>query len=286
MAAAFALRPPSRRRQPRYQTAVPVEITVLRSGVPRSFPGRTVEVGIGGLSLVVAADLFAGEPVGVVLELPGSSEPIRTRGRVCYQDRLRGGIQFVLPSRVQGDSIHQWAVRTQATAVSKSEFQRPEPQAPRFLDSTERRSPVSELPRRKRWLPVAATLGILAVAGTIALALWAWHPAQTPTSVSSPPISTRVIVPSEIMRSQILHRTVPEYPEAARRGGIEGVVALVVVIDKSGRVIELRPMSGPQVLSEAAGKAVQQWRFAPFLVGGEPVEVETTIDVGFRLTDK
>ena len=285
MAVAFALPTPSRRRQARYQTAVPVEITVLRSGVPRTFPGRTVEVGTGGLSLVVAADLFAGEPVGVVLELPGGGEPIRSRGRVCYQDRLHGGIQFVLPSRVQGDLIQQWAVRTQATAVSKVELQRPEPQAPRFLDPTGRHSVATEL-HRKRWLPVSAAVGVLAVAGLLALGIWALHPARTPASASSHPISTRVIVPPEIMRSQVLQRTVPEYPEAARRGGIEGVVALVVVVDKSGRVIELRPLSGPQVLLEAAEKAVQQWRFAPFLVGGEPVEVETTIDVGFRLTDK
>jgi TonB family protein len=262
-----------------------VEITVLRSGVPQSFPGRTLEVGLGGLSLVVAADLFAGEPVGVVLTLAGG-ESIRSRGRVCYQDRLRGGIQFVLPSRLQSDSIHQWALKTQATLVSKPEFQRPEPQAPRFLDSVEPFEPMPETTGRKRWLPLAATLGVLAVAVVVALALWAWHPARTPASAASRPISTRVIVPSEIMRSQILYRTVPEYPETARRNGIEGIVALAVVVDKSGRVVELRPMGGPPVLSEAAAKAVQQWRFAPFLVGGEPVEAETTIEVGFRLTDK
>jgi protein TonB len=87
------------------------------------------------------------------------------------------------------------------------------------------------------------------------------------------------------MRSQVLTRTVPDYPEAARRSGLEGVVMLVVVVDKTGRVTEVRPISGPEILSDAAAKAVKQWRFAPFLVGGEPMEVETTIDVGFRLTD-
>jgi TonB family protein len=257
---------------------------VLRSGVPRTFPGRTVEVGTGGLSLVVAADLFAGEPVGVVLELPGGGEPIQSRGRVCYQDRLHAGVQFVLPSRVRVDLIQQWAVTTQATAVSKVEIQRSEPQAPRFLDRSEPHSVAPEL-RRKRWLPVSAAVVVLTVAGLLALSLWALRPARTPASASHL-ISTRIIVPPEIMRSQVLQRTVPEYPEAARRNGIEGVVALVVVVDKSGRVIELRRLNGPQVLLEAAEKAVQQWRFAPFLVGGEPVEVETTIDVGFRLTDK
>lgn len=284
MAVALALRPPSRRRQPRYQTAVPVEITVLRSGVPRSFPGRAVDVGIGGLGLVVAVDLFAGESVGVVLSLPDGSEPIRTRGRVSYQDRLRGGIQFVLPSRVQSDQIYHWALRTQPPLVSRVEFQHAQPQAPRFLEAAPEEALIEE-PRSRKWQHSPVALGVLGML-LLALAVWIWQANRAPKPVASPALSARVIVPSEIMRSQIVARTVPDYPEAARRSGIEGVVALVVVIDKSGQVVEVRPLSGPPLLSEAAGKAVKQWRFAPFLVGGEPMEVETTIDVGFRLTDK
>jgi TonB family protein len=261
-----------------------VEITVLRSGVPRSFPGRAVDVGIGGLGLVVAVDLFVGEPVGVVLSLVESNEPIRTRGRVSYQDRVRGGIQFILPSRGQSDLIHNWAVRTQATPISRVEFQPPavEAEAPRFLNV----APVSESVAEPRtsWalrVPIAvAVLGVALVVGGI----WAWQANRKATIVPHS-VSTRVIVPSEIMRAQVVARTVPGYPEAARRGGIEGVVALAVVIDKTGRVTEVRPISGPALLAAEASKAVKQWRFAPFLVAGEPMEVETTIDVGFRLTD-
>jgi TonB family protein len=130
-------------------------------------------------------------------------------------------------------------------------------------------------------VPIAvAVLGVALVVG----GMWAWQ-ANRKATVVPHSVSTRVIVPSEIMRAQVVARTVPDYPEAARRSGIEGVVALAVVIDKTGRVTEVRPISGPALLAAEAGKAVKQWRFAPFLVAGEPMEVETTIDVGFRLTD-
>jgi len=285
MAVAFALCPPSRRRQPRYQSSVPVEITVLRSGVPRSFPGRAVDVGIGGMGLVVAVDLFVGEPVGVVLSLVENNEPIRTRGRVSYQDRVRGGIQFILPSRGQSDLIHNWAVRTQAPSISKVEFQPSavETQAPRFLNVATVSETV-DAPRSIKALRVPIALAVLGLALVIA-GIWTWQANRNVKAVAPHSVSTRVIVPSEIMRAQVVARTVPDYPEAARRSGIEGVVALAVVIDKTGRVTEVRPISGPALLAAEAEKAVKQWRFAPFLVGGEPMEVETTIDVGFRLTD-
>src|ERR1700740_2208657 len=64
-------RPPlGRRVAPRRRVAVPVNVTVLRSGVPDAVPGRSVDVGEGGLGAVLAAELFPGELVGVEFRLP------------------------------------------------------------------------------------------------------------------------------------------------------------------------------------------------------------------------
>jgi TonB family protein len=75
----------------------------------------------------------------------------------------------------------------------------------------------------------------------------------------------------------------PNYPEVARLAGIEGDVTLRVLIGEDGTVRDLRPVVGPPVLSRAAMRAVEQWRYAPALVDGHPVEVVTTVTFAFHL---
>lgn len=78
-------------------------------------------------------------------------------------------------------------------------------------------------------------------------------------------------------------RVQPVYPVLARQSGIQGVVVLHAIIDRDGRVSELRVISGHPLLVKAAIDAVNQWRYQPTLLNGEPVEVETTITVSFVL---
>ena len=82
----------------------------------------------------------------------------------------------------------------------------------------------------------------------------------------------------------LVHQVAPVYPETARRLEIQGSVVLKAVIDKAGRINSLQPISGPPELIPAAVGAVQQWRYKPYLVNGEPVEVQTEITVNFRLS--
>ena len=78
-------------------------------------------------------------------------------------------------------------------------------------------------------------------------------------------------------------RVQPVYPVLARQSGIQGVVVLHAIIDRDGRVSELRVISGHPLLVKAAIDAVNQWRYQPTLLNGQPVEVETTITVSFVL---
>src|SRR4029077_9474078 len=82
---------PSRRRVPRFQMQAPLDITVLRSGIPDTVPGRSVNVCERGISAMLAGELIAGETVGIEMQLPTVSAPLRTRAMVRYQDRLRCG---------------------------------------------------------------------------------------------------------------------------------------------------------------------------------------------------
>jgi protein TonB len=90
--------------------------------------------------------------------------------------------------------------------------------------------------------------------------------------------------PSRMMEGNLVHRVQPEYPAIARSAGIQGSVVLQAVISKNGTIGNLRVVSGHPVLVRAAVAAVMQWRYRPYFLNGEPIEVETQITVNFTLS--
>jgi protein TonB len=76
----------------------------------------------------------------------------------------------------------------------------------------------------------------------------------------------------------------PEYPHVAKVAHVEGTVVLEAVIGKDGAVKDLRAVSGPPMLANAAIAAVKQWRYKPYYLNGQPTEVDTTIKVNFKLS--
>src|SRR5713226_6033768 len=86
---------PSRRRGLRYRVQAPLDVTVLRSGIPDTLPGRSVNLGEGGVAAMLAGELLPGEAVGVEIQLPMTSDPVRTRALVRHHDKLHAGMEFV-----------------------------------------------------------------------------------------------------------------------------------------------------------------------------------------------
>jgi protein TonB len=86
-----------------------------------------------------------------------------------------------------------------------------------------------------------------------------------------------------VMAGNLLSRTLPQYPAIPREAHIQGIVVLQATISKTGLIENLRVISGPPMLRQAAIDAVQTWRYKPYLLNGDPVEVETTINVVFNL---
>src|ERR1700685_2692476 len=86
---------PGRRRGLRYRVQAPLDVTVLRSGIPDTLPGRSVNLGEGGLAAVLAGELLPGEAVGVEIRLPLAGGRLRARALVRHHDRLRSGMEFV-----------------------------------------------------------------------------------------------------------------------------------------------------------------------------------------------
>lgn len=90
-------------------------------------------------------------------------------------------------------------------------------------------------------------------------------------------------ITSRVMAGNLLLKTLPQYPAIARAAHIQGIVVLQATISKTGLIENLRAVSGPTWLRQAAIDAVQTWRYKPYLLNGDPVEVETTINVVFNL---
>ena len=82
---------------------------------------------------------------------------------------------------------------------------------------------------------------------------------------------------------QVLSRTAPEYPAAARDAGVEGQVIVTAHVDRTGRVVEARVLKSVHMLDAAAIACVRRWRFTPARSGGEPVEVWVGVPVTFAL---
>ena len=86
-----------------------------------------------------------------------------------------------------------------------------------------------------------------------------------------------------VMQGQIINRTQPVYPPIAKAAHVGGTVVLHAIISKTGSIENLTAISGPPMLQGAAIDAVRQWRYKPYLLNGDPTEVDTTITVNFNL---
>ena len=73
------------------------------------------------------------------------------------------------------------------------------------------------------------------------------------------------------------------YPAIAKAAHVEGTVVVTAMIDKTGRIVGAQVTSGPAMLRAAAIDAVREARYRPYLLNGEATEVETTVQVNFRL---
>ena len=111
------------------------------------------------------------------------------------------------------------------------------------------------------------------------------------------PVITLVVVPparvappkpvpvsSGVSEGLLVRRVQPSYPPLARAARISGGVLLQAVIGKDGTIRQLQVVSGHPMLVQSALEAVRQWRYKPYLLNGEPVEVDTQVTVNFTLT--
>ena len=270
------------RRVSRHALAIPVDVTVLLSGVPNNIPGRSLDLGEGGMLAVLAAEFRPGDSVGLEFRLPDVSAPLRAKAVVRHQAQLQCGFEFLGLSQDQQASIRYWARRrtqaqpeTQLSETPSSQSPAPKAHSPKTLPAT-----------LHRVLRIA--LLILVAVGAVGWWQWyrAWHEleARIPRRISAKESSTapqRATVPAEVMQQLITHKVDPIYPEAMRRANVHGIVVLAALIGSDGTVVKLHPISGPEALGSTAIEAVRWWRFHPYRINGKAVDVETTLAIEF-----
>lgn len=105
------------------------------------------------------------------------------------------------------------------------------------------------------------------------------------TAVSYPKVAhaETLKISQGVSQGLLIKRVQPTYPQQAIRNRVQGAVQLQASIGKSGDITSVKPLSGDPLLSRAAVDAVQQWRYKPYYLNGEPVSIETQITVNFRL---
>lgn len=94
---------------------------------------------------------------------------------------------------------------------------------------------------------------------------------------------SRFHLPANVTAGMLVHRVDPAYPSLAKANHRQGTVVFHALISKEGRVQSLTVVSGPKEFVPDASAAIKQWRYKPYLLMGEPVEVDTTIEVHFAL---
>lgn len=98
------------------------------------------------------------------------------------------------------------------------------------------------------------------------------------------PTPKRMRIASRVAEANLIHDVAPIYPAEAGRARIEGTVVLMAVIGKDGTVRDVRVESGLPILAQAAIDAVKQWRYRPYLLNGEPIEIDSQITINFNLS--
>lgn len=279
---------PSRRRLPRFPVQAVLDVTVLRSGIPDTVPGRAVNVCERGIAAMLAQELVLGESVAIEIHLSQVSAPLQTRAIVRYQDKLRSGLEFVGLSATQRDAIRNWTKEAKAeTEISAS----PTVVATRRAEANARdRQGLSRGAPRPKKKPFRIGWAIFIVLLLFGLAVfWSrWNRGweELESGVRSPEMASaekpEAQVSAQVMEKLLIHRVEPKYPAEARKANLQGIIALDVVIGKDGSVVKMHPLNGPEVLARAAMDALRWWKFEPYRVNGAPASVETTLAVEFK----
>lgn len=151
----------------------------------------------------------------------------------------------------------------------------------RLMKLTEKQSEIRGV-RRLAIVAACAAFGVVTCGSALALSMHV-DATKTANDSSAPKTVRSLAVAPGIMAGNKLSGPNPKYPVEAKKAKIQGTVVLNAVIGKDGTMEKVTAASGPKELRESSIEAVRQWIYKPYLLNGDPVEVETTINVTYSL---
>jgi periplasmic protein TonB len=233
--------------------------TSSRRRLRRKALGISFVIETAALALLIVVPLFTS------IAQPSSSKPIYISDVFGVAHTHGAGLHHATPST--HPPIHPESfIRFTAGQVP----QRPKPAAEDSGDNANSVEGWSEGPSGAEALAISGLMPVI--------------PVPPPPSTIRKPEEKRPMKVSEgVEQAQLISRIDPRYPILAVQTRKEGTVVLHAIISRDGSITALDVISGHPLLVKAAVDAVRQWRYLPTLLHGEPVEVETTITVIFRL---
>jgi len=277
---------------------VPVDVTILRSGVPEILPGRSLNVCERGMAAMLAGEVIPGESVGIAVRLSQPFDVLQARAVIRHQDKLRCGMEFMGLSPEQRAKIRDWTRETKAEAEGsaapvspkgKLPFSKPpalQPDATRKTTKTDK--PLGNFSKTSQRLGWTVSFAIMALVAALFWWRWnrGWDELESGLKTSEETASfekPQAQVPAEVMQRLLVHRVEPVYPPQARQEGLEGTIAIDIIVGRDGSIIHMQALNGPDVLARAAADALRWWKFQPYRLNGEPAVVETRVAVEFKL---
>lgn len=142
-----------------------------------------------------------------------------------------------------------------------------------------------EVQGARRFVILAACIafGVGTCASALVFRTYVYTPSVANEATAASKEKAPTSVPAGVMAQRLLKQPVPIYPLAAKKAKIEGSVLLDAVIGEDGTIKNLKAVSGPKELQQSALDAVRQWTYKPYLINGDPVEVETTVTITYSL---
>jgi TonB family protein len=272
----------------------PVTMGVVRrrvmfpAGMMSRMPQAELDTAIGHEFAHIRRQDFLKNLVYEIAALPVSYHPCvwvtrqritETREMVC--DEMAAGISG-------GEAYAQSLLRLAALLLQGRAVRVPHAIGVFDANTLERR--LMRLTERKRrmgrvraWASVTACVVLAIATAASAVALRVGVDSQASGDKQASKNGAPHSVSAGVMAGNVISKVTPKYPPDAKVARIQGTVVLDAVIDKSGRVDNLKIVSGPSELQQSAMDAVRQWRYKPFLLNGKRIEVETTINVVYSL---
>jgi len=280
------------RRVPRCPLSVPVRITMRGATGLQGIPGRSLNLGEGGIAAILAGVVSPGDSVAVEFLLPEMGLGLQAKAVVRHHEDLRCGLEFFGLSLEQQAMIRRWTRRMLEKPVSTTSIVPPvvppieiesAPTAGLQLAAPAPEAHPEPRHRRKLWRPMAVVCALLMMAG--ALVAWRyWHlewvELQQQADAVAATSAQRVKVPPGAIDPLTIHKVDAVLP--AGETNKNGITLVHIVVAPDGTVVDARPENGTEVLNRAAIEAVKDWRFQPYRVNGSPVEIETTVAVEFH----